>query len=133
MEWFVNGQLDNTVTGNLYTPTINGDYQARLTSIYGCKYFTTIYSYNSVNVFTKTEDYLIYPNPAQEEITLFWPGPKNYSIIQILDLNGQLVKSEKATSSPQKISTNHLKNGIYFIYLSNTNGNSKVSKLTIQH
>ena len=133
IEWFVNGQLDNTVTGNLYTPTINGDYQARLTSIYGCKYFTTIYSYNSVNVFTKTEDYLIYPNPAQEEITLFWPGPKNYSIIQILDLNGQLVKSEKATSSPQRISTHHLKNGIYFIYLSNTNGNSKVSKLTIQH
>ena len=133
IEWFLNGQLDNMSTGNLYTPTINGDYQARLTSIYGCKYYTNIYSYNSVDVFSKNEDYLIYPNPAQDEITLFWPGPKNYSSIQILDLNGKLVKNEKATSSPQRISTYHLKNGIYFIYLSNTNGNSKVSKLTIQH
>ena len=79
------------------------------------------------------KEVMIYPNPAQEEITLFWPGPKNYSSIQILDLNGKLVKNEKATSSPQRISTYHLKNGIYFIYLSNTNGNSKVSKLTIQH
>ena len=83
-------------TGNLYTPTINGDYQARLTSIYGCKYYTNIYSYNSVDVFSKNEDYLIYPNPAQDEITLFWPGPKKLLHNSNLDLNGKLVKNEKA-------------------------------------
>ena len=133
IEWFVNGQLDNTVTGNLYTPSINGDYQARLTSIYGCKYFTNIYSFNSVGVISKNEDYWIYPNPVQNELTLLWPSSRNYTSIQILDLNGRLVKSVYTSSSPQKISTSQLENGIYFIYLTHLNGNSTVSRFTIQH
>ena len=62
-------------------------------------------AYNSVGVISKNEDYWIYPNPAQNELTLLWPSSKNYTSIQILDLNGRLVKSVYTSSSPQKIST----------------------------
>ena len=53
----------------------------------------------------------LYPNPAQNELTLLWPSSKNYTSVQILDLNGRLVKSEYTSSSPQRISTSQLENG----------------------
>ena len=86
-----------------------------------------------LELITKKEDYWIYPNPAQNELTLLWPSSKNYTSIQILDLNGRLVKSEYTSSSPQSINTSHLENGVYFIYLTHLNGNSTVSRFTIQH
>ncbi len=133
IEWFLDGQIDTSVTGNLYTPTMNGDYQARLTSIYGCKYFTDVYTYNIVGVFTKNEDYWIYPNPAQNQATLLWPSSKKYTSAQILDFNGRLVSKERLLNSPQDINLSHLENGIYLLYLTSENGKSEVSRLTIHH
>ena len=131
IEWFVNGQLDNTVTGNLYTPTINGDYQARLTSIYGCKYFSDIYSYNNVELSRKRR-LLDISKSTQNELTLLWPSSKNYTSIQILDLNGRLVKvnilqfpAKYKHKSPRKWSLFYLPNPLKWqLY---------VSRFTIQH
>ncbi|HEV7620672.1 MAG TPA: zinc-dependent metalloprotease, partial [Flavisolibacter sp.] len=65
----------------------------------------------------------VYPNPASNEINLnlddnTWIG----NDINLLNLNGTLIISQKITSTTQKINVDQLKPGMYFIEANSNNG-----------
>lgn len=57
----------------------------------------------------------IYPNPSTGAITLDGSVEKNNERIEIMNLNGQIVHSEKVSVEAQKVNLSHLEKGIYIV------------------
>ncbi len=69
----------------------------------------------------------VYPNPATSEFNFIL---NNRSELKIVDALGSIVFTKSFEAGVQTISTNELKNGIYFIWISDVN-NTYVSKILI--
>ena len=74
-------------------------------------------------------DFEIYPNPANDHITVNLFSEKN-STIQIIDLLGQ-VKYEEVINGQKSISTQNFSKGIYFLRVIYSNNFSSVKKFII--
>ena len=74
----------------------------------------------------------VYPNPANESFTIKTIAIANQQrIVIVTDLSGRIVKTfELNNSGIQKVSTNNLSNGTYFIRITNNN-NDQVTKLVV--
>jgi uncharacterized repeat protein (TIGR01451 family) len=64
----------------------------------------------------------IYPNPAQNEITVFLQNENTTADIEIYSLNGQLLYSVSSQIQSTKISVNEFSSGIYFVKVKTENG-----------
>lgn len=69
-------------------------------------------------------NFTIYPNPANDNITVFSNSNVNIGKIEILNLSGQIIQSISANSKSTTIDISSLSNGLYFIRVSAENGNS---------
>ena len=79
-----------------------------------------------------SENIVIFPNPAQNEITIQNPIATTNSLISIRNIQGQeLIKENINQNSISKIDISNLDNGVYFIELKNEKGNY-ISKFVIQ-
>ena len=63
----------------------------------------------------------LYPNPANEIITIIGLDSIDYSSLNIYSISGKLIKSLKANSI-NEINISNLKKGLYFIEINNING-----------
>ncbi|MBN1251016.1 MAG: endonuclease [Bacteroidales bacterium] len=70
--------------------------------------------------------YKIYPNPAKDFINI--ESENQINKIEILSINGQNLKTEIINNSKAKINISELPKGIYFLNLSDSNGNISSSK-----
>ncbi|HNW90719.1 MAG TPA: T9SS type A sorting domain-containing protein [Bacteroidales bacterium] len=71
---------------------------------------------NNINA----DDFLhVYPNPASEKITI---ETQEKSIIEILNIQGQLVKSIKSNDSKTNIDVSALQSGMYLVEVKTENG-----------
>jgi hypothetical protein len=64
------------------------------------------------------EGVMVYPNPANNAFTVFVPAVHGNAVINVRNLQGQLVNSNKLSNinnRQTKINTESLANGIYFI------------------
>lgn len=80
-------------------------------------YQTALSIYNNINnsdLFL-TQEPIIYPNPAMNELNIELPD--NNGIISIFDEKGSLVLTKKLTNNFEKISTQHLATGIYLVII----------------
>lgn len=78
-------------------------------------------------------DFSIYPNPAQNEITLRGDGLKNGGTLVFLDALGKEVKRNNIQGLNQKISINSLNKGVYFLILYDKEGiKSETKKLIVR-
>jgi len=79
-------------------------------------------------------DFELFPNPVVEnQVTIKQKGtfmPKN--LCQIRDLTGKIVYSDVLQNSDQKISTESIAAGIYFVELFNENGQKSSKKIIIK-
>lgn len=79
-----------------------------------------------------SKEILIYPNPANENITL--SGDIENSIIRIFDLNGREVYSQNLQiDSYHIINTSKMKDGIYLLKIEPKSGEIEERKLIIKH
>jgi hypothetical protein len=86
----------------------------------------------NVNDFDQNEaGFAVFPNPADEAITIKTSILLNNASISILDLNGKELKSTKLSGIESKINTSDLISGVYFVRVSNGNI-SKTEKLIIK-
>ena len=76
------------------------------------------------------QNIIVYPNPATDELNIVLNNSENIKTIDIYDLQGRLVKSEKVikNESSQKISVSDLVNGLYFIALEKADGQRTTGK-----
>jgi hypothetical protein len=86
----------------------------------------------NVNDFDQNEaGFTVFPNPADEAITIKTSILLNNASISILDLNGKELKSTKLSGIESKINSSDLISGVYFVRVSNGNI-SKTEKLIIK-
>ncbi|MDZ4756819.1 MAG: T9SS type A sorting domain-containing protein [Bacteroidota bacterium] len=65
-----------------------------------------------------------YPNPFQDEINIVNTDVLNTNYnLDIIDLQGRILYTQKVSQALQTISTKHLSNGVYYIRLHNTEYN----------
>jgi len=79
----------------------------------------TSMSGNSVSVkeTKNVNSFKIYPNPASNQINI--NGIESGSLIQLMDLTGKVMVSQKVTNNKAIISTENISNGIYFVRTEN--------------
>jgi hypothetical protein len=73
----------------------------------------------------------VYPNPANEEITIKSSSVSNDATVSVFDLNGKELKSLKLSGMETNVDTTGLISGVYFVRVS-TGNDSKTEKLIIK-
>ncbi len=77
-------------------------------------------------------DFLIYPNPADENQSVILQGIEGKVDMSIYNQTGQLVFSKKAVSADQALSINSLASGIYSVILIGKDGKMLSQKLVVE-
>jgi hypothetical protein len=85
---------------------------------------------NAIELLSSIDDILIYPNPADNEVSIELQQIGELKEIEIFDINGKLLKRQVLNNN--KIVIEDLQNGIYFIKIF-SNDNIIVKKLVVQH
>lgn len=71
----------------------------------------------------------LYPNPADNEVTLEFSSVNSIHHIELFDVTGKSVLSDFSDQSSYKIKKNQLSPGLYFLKVSNKVGESSTKKL----
>ena len=85
--------------------------------------------------YVQNSDFKIYPNPANNNVTVYSKTINDEAVIKIFDVIGNELKSEQNNQNQKTsytINVSDLANGIYILNVS-TNNNSFSQKLIIQH
>lgn len=128
---------DNSAGTNTFSPTHTypgpGTYNIWLYAFNGCMtkaLFKTITILpNGISEENK-QQLNIYPNPATEKITI--SGPSDNSLINIYNIVGKMVYSNKNIKEKNTINVSSLTNGTYFVRIE-TADRTVTKKLTIKH
>ncbi len=93
---------------------------------FGCgftQYFRTDWPTSVQDVTTENAAIEVFPNPAQKTVSVNLVGlPTVNGQLQLIDVTGRIILSEKATSSVQNLNISSLSNGIYSVVYSDKNG-----------
>lgn len=81
----------------------------------------------SINEITQSNDFLIYPNPANNNI--YFNAKNNIDVIEIIDVTGKIMLSEtNLTAGNQTINIASLTNGVYFVRIK-SNQTASISRI----
>ena len=122
INWINNGQIIQGANANIISPISSGDYQALLSTLTGCKYFSNIYSY-SLSLNEEDYNFKCFPNPSNEQLVLSWTGQKIKSV-DVYNYSGQLVDQIELNFSPHLVNTINYANGLYFFKINFDRQNS---------
>jgi hypothetical protein len=120
--------------GNSFVPTVSGNYSA-IISLNGCTDTTACYYvYIPVLGINNTDNLgwiKLYPNPAQDDVTLNINCANCKQLkLEIMDIRGKILRIENINNLPQVIlHRNNLAAGIYFVKLTNQDGQQSMMKL----
>ncbi|MBI2280953.1 MAG: T9SS type A sorting domain-containing protein [Bacteroidetes bacterium] len=80
--------------------------------------------------FTETNEIIVFPNPFTEHITVYYKAKINAAYhVSLFDMSGkELLKKENNTSNKTELDVSQLKNGIYIIVGTDTNGKKLFSE-----
>ena len=133
--------ISNTIRVVIEKLDENGNWiaVADINDVYGLNYVEPPYDCNgnefglgkiAVKNRNAVSKLLIYPNPAQTEITI--QSPTKIQDIQISNGLGQVVSQSVVNSNKSNISTSSLSKGIYFVKILLEDGTIQIQKLIIQ-
>ncbi len=120
---------------------VNGNYEYRVAAIKCSKddatYATAAQAINTTSIFSPSVLLVpmsVYPNPIKNSATVSFNLAKGLSAsISLVDLNGKTVKEigTKLTQNAE-FSTENISNGMYFLRLTDSKGQSSVTKVMIK-
>ena len=91
-----------------------------------------VYVDNCTNITNNTAlEFSISPNPNNGSFDIVMPILYENTAIEILDLSGKIIFSEKLSLKKQRLDINNISRGIYIISV-HQNGNTKSEKLIIK-
>jgi hypothetical protein len=116
-QWYDDsGTIINGATNQNYTPTQNGNYLVAVTDSNGCTSMSVKFGVHWLSIAEmNNENYiLIFPNPANEEITVAINDPHNNGILSVYDMKGRKIIEQKCKDDNITIDISQLSSGIYF-------------------
>ena len=117
--WFLDGQLLSNTTNNILNYNQNGHYQCIVTDVFGCSDSTQILLIDAGLAANKSAQPCIYPNPAKDIINIALPTHWLGSLIELIDLNGKVLYSEKANAKAQVLHLSSIPSGLYVLSCTN--------------
>lgn len=114
-QWYNASGIISGATNSFYGVTTAGNYYVEVTDEYGCMYVS-----NSINVPLSVEEELlssleIFPNPANELVTINWNRNFTIKSLGITDISGKELMKFSDPSNEMKLDVSNLSSGIYFI------------------
>ncbi len=121
-QWYLDGSPIGGATGQDHEPVVNGTY-----SVEGNCGTSSDFVVNDAGI----EEYFIsnfklFPNPANELITLTSRNGVQMEEITVRSLNGNTVYSSTPLASIHTINVNNLENGIYFVNVTSSTGTETI-------
>jgi hypothetical protein len=117
--WFLDGQLLSNTTNNILNYNQNGHYQCIITDAFGCSDSTQILLIDAGLAANKSANPSIYPNPAKDIINIALPTHWLGSLIELIDLNGKVLYSEKANAKALVLHLSSIPSGLYVLSCTN--------------
>lgn len=125
-QWYSNGTAIPGATSQTYTAAQSGSFQVGVTYGNDCVSMSEIVYLITTELINTTNNILkIYPNPSKDNITIEGIA---YANVEIINLQGQVVKNVIVTDNNPNINIADISNGIYSIRIS-TNESVFVQKL----
>ena len=96
---------------------------------------TTLYPYSvcsSVGVSDLSNNHIVnsvFPNPADNEITITFANQNSEHRIELFDVTGKKISSDVTEHSTYKIKKNNIYNGLYFLKITNNVGQTNTQKV----
>lgn len=115
MQWLLNGIPIPGETLYQVTTSTNGVYTLEITNSFGCVFTSWPVS---IDVGIREQDALaplLFPNPANESVTVRWGNGGEASVVELQDLSGRIIKQLRSSLGSEEIDTSELPNGVYLI------------------
>lgn len=71
----------------------------------------------------------VYPNPSENDMTIVFENSNSTHKIELYDVTGKVISSYSTEDSKFKISKNNLASGLYFLKVTNKQGESTIQKV----
>ncbi|WP_115375588.1 T9SS type A sorting domain-containing protein [Adhaeribacter pallidiroseus] len=134
-----NGNPGSVITTGLtlnklpIAPCSNIKYQLRVTTACGTAIYRG-YAYNS----SCGSTFAVYPNPADEQLTIesteeSETNAKEEVNIKIYNQLNEVVLSQKGKKQKSTLNTKALKNGLYYLHITDKNGKVSKHQIAISH
>ena len=116
-QWNLDGNPIVGANNQVYQPLVNGNYSVTIIDLNNCFATSEELNYGIVSVLdlTQDQDFKVYPNPAENEITVILDKDFKGSSFQIMDLNGKLIFSGDMKSNVAKIDISGFDSGLYIL------------------
>jgi hypothetical protein len=75
---------------------------------------------------------VVYPNPADEQLTLSTSGLTSSALIRLTDVSGKMVR-EEVINSEASLRTDDLKDGVYLITIIDTSTTVQTRRIVVKH
>jgi hypothetical protein len=128
IEWFVDGVLIQNQQNDTLSPPTNGAYSVQITDPFGCSYETSDFQLAlSIDEYA-TGNWLMYPNPVKDVLTIQVEELLLGATFEILDLSGRPLISSIIDKTTTLLDVSSFPNGAYFLCVNN-NGLKQMKKL----
>jgi len=88
---------------------------------------------SAASTYNLNQSYLVYPNPAKDEVQILSGNKSNITRIQLYDLTGKLIKETHTPESPQyRLDVRAIPAGSYIIHITTSTGNIS-QKVVVTH
>ncbi len=113
-QWYLNGNPLTGATSQFYITTQNGFYQVEVANNFGCKSISAILSVTNAKIeeYSYDNEIFIYPNPANDNITIEVPQK---ATIEISNIQGQLIKIIPTSGNKTNVDVSAFTSGIYIV------------------
>ncbi|WP_167286385.1 fibronectin type III domain-containing protein [Paraflavitalea devenefica] len=99
----------------------------------GLRSINQLLTQNGVEEDVRDKSIDIYPNPASQFIVVYNYVPEQGRRIELIDLNGRVVKRQVATNLATRVSLDDLSNGLYILKVTDAKGKTiRVEKMVVQ-
>lgn len=95
-------------------------------------FILTVNAPTSINDVNEVVDYFLFPNPVDNNLNIKCNATSSFNY-QVSDMTGRIIISEVSYTQQLNISTSDYNNGLYFLSITDDNGNERTTKFIIQH
>jgi PKD repeat protein len=133
-QWKRNGTDINGATGISYSAKTSGSYKVVVTNLFSCSKTSniknvTVSCRESSESGSATEELMLYPNPAGNEIHVWSVNNEfNGAELSICSVTGQVVKKFMLMNGNASVDISDIESGFYQLFVKDRNGNSIVKK-----
>ena len=115
ISWYVDGVLLQNQSNDTILPMINGNYSVEITDPFGCSYNTSDFLIDVSLAENTVGQWLIYPNPVSDVLTIQVEEKMIGSRCSVMDLNGRTIQSFSIDESTTLFHVGDIPSGTYFL------------------